>query len=230
MRLKAAIKIGTDIFMTLGLFLLMGYQFWGDAVHEWIGAGMLALFLAHNILNAGWTKNLFKGKYTLLRAIQLCVDILVLAAMLAQMYSGIIMSRYVFVFLPFQGGMSLARQLHILGAYWGFVLMSLHLGMHWSMLSGLVKKHLKVRSKAVSVFIALAGIMIAAYGLFVFIKRDLATYLFLQTEFVFMDFSESKWLFYLDYLAMMGLLILLAHTCSKILKKRGVKQKKKMAQ
>lgn len=226
MRPKAAIKIGIDIFMTLGLLLLMGYQFWGDAAHEWIGAGMLALFLIHNILNAGWYKNLFKGRHTPLRVFQICVDILVLAAMLAQMVSGITMSRHVFAFLPFHGGMALARRLHILGAYWGFLLMSLHLGMHWSMLIGLVKNHLKVHSKAVSAFLALAGVTIAAYGIFVFIKRDLATCLLLQTEFVFMDFSESKWLFYLDYLAMMGLLILLAHTCSKILK--NVAQNRKM--
>ena len=40
MKPKAAIKIVVDVFMTLALLLLMGYQFWGDAAHEWIGGGM----------------------------------------------------------------------------------------------------------------------------------------------------------------------------------------------
>ena len=83
MKPKAAIKIVVDVFMTLALLLLMGYQFWGDAAHEWIGGGMLVLFIAHHILNAGWYKTLFKGKYTPMRVFQFCVDTLVLIAMLA---------------------------------------------------------------------------------------------------------------------------------------------------
>ena len=62
----------------------------------------------------------------------------------------------------------------------------------------------------------LKGPGIALYGLFVFIKRDLLTYMFLQTEFVFLDYEEPKILFYLDYLAMMGLFIYIAHYGSKI--------------
>ena len=44
------------------------------------------------------------------------------------------------LFLRIEGGMMLARRLHILGAYWGFALMSFHLGLHWSMLMGMAKK------------------------------------------------------------------------------------------
>lgn len=31
----------------------------------------------------------------------------------------------------------------------------------------------------------------AGYGLYIFATRDLATYMFLRTEFVFLDYSES---------------------------------------
>lgn len=48
------------------------------------------------------------------------------------LYSGIVLSRHVFAFLPLKGGMALARRMHILGSYWSFLLMSLHLGLHWS--------------------------------------------------------------------------------------------------
>ena len=57
-----------------------------------------------------------------MRTVTLCVDILVLLAMLALMYSGIVMSRHVFAFLPIESGIALARKLHILGAYWGLFL------------------------------------------------------------------------------------------------------------
>ena len=137
MKPKAVIKLAVDVFMTLALLFLMGYHLWGEALHEWVGAGMLFLFIAHHILNGYWYKSLFKGKYNTIRILTLCIDILVLVSMLAQIYSGIVMSRYVFDFLPSIGGMSLARRLHILGAYWGYILMGLHVGLHWSMILGM---------------------------------------------------------------------------------------------
>ena len=48
---KAKVKITIDILMTAGLLFLMGFQLWGDAAHEWAGAFMLLLFVAHHILN-----------------------------------------------------------------------------------------------------------------------------------------------------------------------------------
>lgn len=220
MKPKAVIKLAVDVFMTLALLFLMGYQFWGEAAHEWIGAGMLILFIAHHLLNLNWHKNIFKGKYTAVRAFTLCVDVLLLVSMLAQMYSGIVMSRYVFDFLPINGGMSFARRLHILGAYWGFLLMSLHLGLHWNMIIGMLRKNIlgKQTSKISRAILTVIGIVIAGYGGYTFVKRDFLTYLFFKSEFVFLDYNEPKILFYIDYLALMGLCIFIAHYGSKLLK------------
>ena len=44
---KAICKICIDILMTPALLFLMGYQFWGDAAHEWAGAGMSFARLLH---------------------------------------------------------------------------------------------------------------------------------------------------------------------------------------
>ena len=223
MKLKAVIKLSVDIFMTLALLFLMGYHLWGEALHEWVGAGMLLLFIAHHILNGYWYKTLFKGKYSAMRILTLCVDILMLVSMLAQMYSGIVMSRYVFDFLPSIGGMSLARRLHILGAYWGFLLMSLHLGLHWNMILGMARKTagIKNKSKTRGIIAFIAGLMIAGYGVWAFISRDFSTYLLLKSEFVFLDYSESKILFAIDYLALMGFCIFIAHYGSILCKHRN---------
>lgn len=219
MKPKAVIKLAVDVFMTLALLFLMGYQFWGEAPHEWVGAGMFLLFVAHHLLNGRWHKTLFKGKYSALRTVTLCVDLLLLLAMLAQMYSGIVMSRYVFAFLPGTGGMSLARRLHILGAYWGFLLMSVHLGLHWNMISGMLRKALKIKSKtkSPSMIAFAAGLTISGYGIWVFISRGFPTCLFLKSEFVFLDYSEPKIFFYMDYLALMGLCIFIAHYSTKLM-------------
>lgn len=219
MKPKAVIKLAVDVLMTLALLFLMGYQFWGEAPHEWVGAGMFLLFVAHHLLNGRWHKTLFKGKYSALRTVTLCVDLLLLLAMLAQMYSGIVMSRYVFAFLPGTGGMSLARRLHILGAYWGFLLMSVHLGLHWNMILGMLRKALKIKSKtkSPSMIAFAAGLTISGYGIWVFISRGFPTCLFLKSEFVFLDYSEPKIFFYMDYLALMGLCIFIAHYSTKLM-------------
>lgn len=221
MKQKVVIKLAVDILMTLALLFLMGYHLWGETLHEWVGTGMLLLFIAHHILNGYWHKSLFKGKYNTMRILTLCIDILVLVSMLAQMYSGIVMSRYVFDFLPGVDGMSLARRLHILGAYWGFLLMSLHLGLHWNMILGISRKAagIKNKSKTRSIIAFIAGLMIAGYGMWAFISRNFSTYLLLKSEFVFLDYSESNILFYIDYFALMGLCIFIAHYCTKMIQK-----------
>lgn len=61
MKAKMKIKIGIDFLMTVLLLLLMAYQITGQKLHEWFGAGMLALFILHNILNIKWYGNLSKG-------------------------------------------------------------------------------------------------------------------------------------------------------------------------
>lgn len=220
MKPKVVIKLTVDVVMTLALLFLMGYQFWGEAAHEWVGAGMLLLFVAHHILNGHWHKTLFKGKYDAWRRLTLCVDLIVLLAMLVQMYSGIAMSRYVFAFLPEIDGMSLARRLHILGAYWGFLLISVHLGLHWNVICGMIRNAFKIKSttKIRSRIALIVGLMISGYGIWVFLNRDFPTYLFLKSEFVFLDYSEPKVLFYIDYLALMGLCIWIAHYSTKLMR------------
>ena len=221
MKEKQKLKWILDVLMTIALLVLMGYQFWGEAAHEWIGAGMFVFFAGHQICNLKWYKSLFRGRYTPLRVFWTAINLLTLAAMLMQIYSGIIMSRHVFVFLPIQGGMALARRLHILGSYWGFLFMSLHLGLHWGKILNVVAR-IRNRGKAgksrSTVLPFLAGAAVAVYGLVVFIKRDFLDYMLLRREFVFMDYEESRFLFMIDYLALMGLCVFLSYYSAKLLK------------
>ena len=230
MKSKTTIKIVIDVFMTIGLLFAFGYQLWGEKWHEWIGAGMFVLFILHHILNTGWHKNLFKGKYTLTRILTLVIDILLFADMIALMYSGIVLSRYVFAGLPIQGRMALARQLHILGSYWGIVLMSLHLGLHWNMMLGMIRKisRKKCDSKVLQMLLFLSGLVIAGYGVTVFVRRNFMDYLFLRVPFVFLDYGESILLFYIDILALMGTFVFMVHYCAKFLRRiKSWKGKKK---
>lgn len=221
MKPKVIVKISVDVLMTLALLFLMGYHLWGETLHEWVGVGMFILFIVHHILNGNWHKAIFKGRYTPMRIIMLCINLLLFITMLIQFYSGVVMSRTVFSFMPSIGGMALARILHILGAYWGFILMSLHLGLHWNMILGMLKKVTGIKNMAKNgrTIIFVIGFAIAAYGIWVFFDRNFPTYLLLKTDFVFLDYNESKLLFYVDYLALMGVWIFAAHYGTKIVQK-----------
>lgn len=211
-------KRAVDVLMTATLLFLMGYQFWGEKAHEWVGIGIFVLFAAHQILNWRWYKNLFSGKYSPVRIFQIGVDVLTSFSMVVLMYSSIVLSRYVFAFLPIESGLALARRLHILGSYWGFLLMSLHIGLHWNMILGIVKRKNTAVPRSVRAVCFIFGLTIALYGAWVFVKRDFSTYLLLQSEFVFLDYEESKVLYYLDYLSLMGMCIFISHYIGKFLR------------
>ena len=200
------IKISVDAAMSVFMLLLMAYGLVGEAAHEWIGMGMFVLFVLHHILNRRWIKAVPQGHYTPLRLVQTALIGLIFLCMVGSMVSGIVLSRHVFAFLPKHGGYELTGKLHILCAFWGFVLMSLHLGMHWNMLLTMARKHLQL-SKIRTWALRIAGYSFATYGVVTFVRRDVGLYLLLKSHFVFFDYSEPLITFLLDYLAVLGLFV-----------------------
>lgn len=223
MKPKARMKMLVDGLMSLVLLFLMGYQFWGDLAHEWVGAAMFALFIVHHILNWNWYKTLFRGPCTLFRTAQILLDFAVLVAMICLMVSGILLSNHVFAFLHLHGGIAMARLLHMASSYWSFVVMALHLGVHWGIFTGIARKRFRIQKASArrSMVLLMVSAAIALYGLTAFAKRNLLTYMLVQTQFVFLDFEEPVLLFYLDYLAMAGTCMFLSHYGGRLLKKRG---------
>lgn len=212
MKPKMIGKIAVDLAMTVLLLLLMAKQLTGDVAHEWLGAGMFVFWIAHHALNFGWHRSLFRGKYTPVRAMQTVVNLLLLAAMLGTMVSAVILSRAVFAFLPISGGIALARPMHIFCSFWSFVLMALHLGLHWKMVLGMVRWVTgPVSSPALRWTLRIGGAAVAVYGLYALVKNQMVSYLLLQSSFVFFDFERPLPLFFTEYLAIMGLFVFLAH-------------------
>lgn len=201
---KQKIKIAIDLVMTITLLLLMLFQITGQQVHEYLGIMMLVLFLGHNILNWKWYRHLFKGKYKLYRCIQTILNISILMMMLGLGYSGMVMAQYV----PFSisGLISLARRLHLACSYWGFVLMSMHLGMHLRQMMNMFKKYIHLKTNVIKI-IKLIIVIICLYGIYCFIQNDMISYMFLINEFVFFDFEKNTFIVLLEYLSMMILWI-----------------------
>ena len=206
MNAKGKGKIILDCLMLLLLPVLMAYSLVGERAHEWLGALMFLLFIGHHLLNRPWYRGLMRGRWTAARVCQTAVNLCLLLCMLGLMVSGVVLSQYVLDFLPIKGGRSFARTLHMLASYWGFCLMSLHLGMHGNMILGIMRKALKKRnSSQKAIWPRLAAALVAGCGVYAFFHRQIGTYLFLKSHFVFFDFEGPMILFFLDYLAVMGL-------------------------
>lgn len=209
---KKNIRMIIDISMTVLLPMLMAYSLIGEKFHEIAGTMMFALFIAHHIMNIGWYKALFKGRYTARRAFQTILNMLLLVFMIMQPVSGVLMSKhmYTFIHLP---GTSTAREVHLLFAYWGFVLMCLHVGTHLGTPLGKLQRNKK------KVWYAVIGIMavISIYGCYAFVKRQLSDYMFRRAAFVFFDFNEPRMWFFLDYLAIMILFAFAGYLITAVL-------------
>ena len=225
MKPKQIIKIIIDILMTGILLFLMAYSLVGEAAHEWLGISMFVLFVVHHILNSAWSRNVFKGRYTPYRIWQTVLVILALIAMAGSMISGIVISRHVFTFLPITGGWSWARTLHMLSGYWGFAFISLHLGLHWSMMVGMAKRMFQKPSAVRARIVRITGWLIVLYGIYAFVHREVLSYMLLQNQFVFFDFEEPLIWFLLDYMAIMGMFVFIGHYAAEGIRRIGKKPK-----
>ena len=216
--MKKKIRITVDCGMVLLLPLLMAYSLVGEAAHEYLGFGMFLLFIAHHILNIAWWKHIFRGKYTPFRILGTTVNLALAIIMLALPISGMILSRHAFRFLHFNGT-STARTVHLLASYWGLVLMSFHAGMHGNMMMGMIQKKNRNHwqpSKIKIWSLRIIAVLLVSCGIHAFVKNEIISYLFLRTQFVFIDFSQPLVLVLLDYLAIIVLFAVVGYFTSTL--------------
>ena len=214
MKNKVKIKRIIDLIMLLLMPLLMAYSLIGEMFHEIAGTVLFVLFIVHHIMNRRWYGSIKKGRYTPLRVVTMVIDILLIVIMLMLPVSGILMSRYVFKFLPSAGNISLIRTVHLLAAFWGFVLLSLHAGMHVKAMLNAVKKPVIVR------WIRIAGLIVGIYGIYAFYKRQLGTYMFMRSHFIMLPFDEPVIFYLLDYFAIMVMFMTVSYIFTCIMQKR----------
>ncbi|MCM1194253.1 MAG: DUF4405 domain-containing protein [Acetatifactor muris] len=225
---RGKMRMVIDLAMTVLLPLLMAYEMIGSAVHEWLGMAMFLLFVLHHALNFQWHKSLFKGRYTAFRIFGTAIDCLLLLLMIGLMGSGLVLSRHVFAFLPVTGGRAAARLVHLFASYWAFALMSLHAGFHGSMIMGMIRNVTKTSGQSAirTIVLRSMAVIVALYGGYAFVERQMVEYMFLRNQFVFFDFDEPILFFLMDYVAMMGLFAIAGYYLSKLLHKNDTRKNK----
>lgn len=208
-------RIILDIIMTVLFIILMGYYITGNAVHEILGTITFVLFIIHNILNIKWYKSIFKGKHSFQRTFHIVINLLLFIAMIGMMISGIMISSDVFDFLNIKTTM-FGRKLHMISTSWGYVLMSIHIGLH---ITGVMNKlNTKMKNNTFQYVYYFVLLLLIGFGIYSFISFRLLEEMFLLVDFKFFDYEQSTILFYLKYIAILIAISLVIYIILKLIK------------
>lgn len=213
MKQKTILRHITDLAMTVFLLVQMAYFVTGQAVHEWTGISLFVLFVIHHLLNLQWLRSIGKGRYPAARILQSVLVLLLFLSMIAQVVSGIAMSRHALPFLDIPLSTSAARLIHLSCGYWSFLLTSLHLGLHWGVFLAMgrrLRDGNPLSSKR-KIALRVAAGAAAFYGAVCFVQQNIVDYLFLKTEFVFFDYEKAPALVLAELLAIMTLWVLIGY-------------------
>nr|WP_210273819.1 DUF4405 domain-containing protein [Rhizobium sp. WYCCWR 11146] len=200
-------------FTAAGLLLAALAYWWLDNTsHELIGTGMFILLLSHNVFNRRWWARLPKTTRGRPSFLTITSNISIAQAISALLVSSVLISRSVFAFLPVNGGPT-AREIHILAAYWAFILAAVHLGLHWSMIMAVIGRLLRVggpNAIRTASLRATAGI-IAAWGIHSLFVMGIGDRLIARPSIDFWDFQESTIGFFLHHIAILWACACVAH-------------------
>ncbi|MGR3806706.1 DUF4405 domain-containing protein [Pasteurella testudinis] len=203
MPLKYKLQLLHDLLLTALFLSVMGYHIYLELIHEWAGIVFFALVFLHSGLNLWWFKKLTQGQYDAYRLLQTGVNLLTFILFMIACVSGVMMSNFALPDLPISMVNSTVRKLHMLSSHWLQLLIGVHLGLHWKMLANFLAKLWQIDLNGFNARRRLPALwlVISAYGIYALIKRDIHHYLFGLIEFAALDFDEPKWLFYLDFFA-----------------------------
>lgn len=215
------IKVAVDVCMTVLLILAMSNRITGNIAHEVIGISMFLLFAVHNILNRRWYKTLLKGRYTPFRVMKIILNLLLVIVMSVLLMSSVYISQTVFDFIQADGSLFI-RKIHVCSAYWGFILMSIHVGFHWEFIRGLIRKKAAVISTHMILLILLRSValLIVVLGCKAFVDIGIAAKLIMHYAFDVWDMNESAIGMICNYLFIMGMFVFVTYYTLKFFRKR----------
>ena len=197
------------------LLLQMSYSIAGELLHEILGITLFCLFALHHILSFPYTKALLNGRHSADKILRLIVDILLTADILTMMLSAVIVSKHLFTFLGISSFSDFGRTSHLLGAYWGFALMSVHLGFHLDfMLHRIMQNQLKKTAAYAIMFV------LAAAGLVCFIHEGIYKYMLLINRFVFFDTTGGLPMFLIKYVPIMCMYAVIGYVIMSLTKSK----------
>jgi hypothetical protein len=203
------------------MLIAMAYYITGNTIHELVGVVVLILFIVHNFLNRRWFKLILKGKQNLRRILQITINLFFLVTMAMMMISAVLISSDLFPYNPIKNDMTL-RQLHVQTAYWGFIIMSVHIGFSWGMIVNSVRRMMGITgtSRIRTIGLRVLAVLIVAYGVHASFEREMGSKLMIYNPFGSWSNDHSTIKFLIDYLSIMGIYVCGTHYALKFIQKQ----------
>lgn len=221
MNRKMLFKLVNDLVMTVLMLIAMAYYITGNPIHELVGVVVLILFIVHNLLNGRWYKVILKGSHHLRRILQIAINLLFLVTMAMMMTSAVLISSDLFPYIPIENDMTL-RQLHVQTAYWGFIIMAVHIGFSWGMMINSVRRMTGITGtdRIRTIGLRVLAVLIVAYGVHASFEREMGSKLFIYNPFGNWFNDNSTVGFLIDHLSIMGIYICGTHYALKFIQKQ----------
>lgn len=220
MNRKILFRLVNDLVMTFLMLMAMAYYITGNMVHEVVGVVVLLLFILHNFLNRHWYKSILKGKHNLRRILQIGINLLFFVVMVVMMLSAVLISSKLFPFIPINNDMIL-RQIHVQSAYWGFIIMAVHIGFSWEIIINSVRRMTGITgtSRIRTIVLRILALFIVAYGVQSSFEGEMGSKLFIYNPFGW-SYDDSTFRFLINHLSIMGIYVCGTHYTLKFIHKQ----------
>jgi hypothetical protein len=197
--------------MAVVLLLSLAYWWLDNVPHEVFGTLLFVLIIRHVIVNRAWFRKLAKGRYNVRRTVTVILHLLLIANMLVLLMTSLVISKTLYAAIPLPNAPSF-RAIHWFSAYWVLVIVSIHLGIHWTRVVALVRSSLGLTLNRTRTFV-LRGIamVIVVFGTWSFTVLGVWTKLTFTYSLEFWDFTSSVSPFFAHWAGVVGLFGVVTH-------------------
>lgn len=206
MRRHFASKLSLDLAMLGCLLAGLAYPLTGGTAHELLGLFFFVLCGLHIFLNRAWFARCGRSLRSPHQRGNTVVNLALVTLLGVFVASSVFQSQTLFPF--FLDAQTLdTRKIHTMLAWWGFVLIGLHIGLHGKILSAALRAWtggLLSRAPA-RVLKKTIALTLAVYGVAVGIARDVPAKLFGLTSFDYWDLEHAAG-YVLGYAALLATL------------------------
>ncbi|MBQ6390240.1 MAG: hypothetical protein IJH88_01290 [Eggerthellaceae bacterium] len=175
-------RIVVDALMGIVLVLVMATALVEEAPHEYLGLALLVLVVAHVVSNRRWFAALGRGRWTVVRALQVASVLGLVVCIAGQGTSAVVLSKHALAFLPAIPGSALARSVHLACSYWTFVFAFAHTGLQGKIIFRHFGKTISV-NRALTWALRIVVAAVSVFGAVSFAQLGLPAYLTGQVQF-----------------------------------------------
>ena len=205
------IRVVFNCLLMLMISFTLAPRFTEVFIHEILGTIFFLFILYHVYINRWFLQGLFKQKnyFFIYRDILMMLTII---CMFVVFISGILISQYVFAFIPKYNTL-LIHQIHTASTACLVMLVGMHLGLHLQGIFTLLKENL---SPTISNCLFILTLIICANGVRFFIEDNIFMKIIMEQAFSFFDFDRSIVLFIIDTLSVVYLFTVISFFLTKL--------------